>query len=150
MAALVAVMIMVSIGTFSWDSLRNLKEHPLSTNLVMVTAIRSSWQRTTGLWRTGRRAAGITVLCEQGRTLSRYQEQSEEAESHHLPRCRSGVLQLSRYVHQCFSTSKKLSTKSPSTLPKPISGISLRLQLWVGVSSSSAVKVQNRNAGGPE
>ena len=25
MAALVAVMIMVSIGTFSWDSLRNLK-----------------------------------------------------------------------------------------------------------------------------
>ena len=31
MAALVAVMIMVSIGTFSWDSLRNLKKHPLST-----------------------------------------------------------------------------------------------------------------------
>ncbi|MFO6277851.1 SulP family inorganic anion transporter, partial [Pseudomonas aeruginosa] len=29
MAALVAVMIMVSIGTFSWDSLRNLKKHPL-------------------------------------------------------------------------------------------------------------------------
>ena len=36
MAALVAVMIMVSIGTFSWDSLRNLKKHPLSTNIVMV------------------------------------------------------------------------------------------------------------------
>ncbi|MBN0726920.1 SulP family inorganic anion transporter, partial [Pseudomonas aeruginosa] len=33
MAALVAVMIMVSIGTFSWDSLRNLKKHPLSTNI---------------------------------------------------------------------------------------------------------------------
>ena len=28
MAALVAVMIMVAIGTFSWDSLRNLKKHP--------------------------------------------------------------------------------------------------------------------------
>lgn len=39
MAALVAVMIMVSIGTFSWDSLRNLKEHPLSTNLVMVVTV---------------------------------------------------------------------------------------------------------------
>ena len=39
MAALVAVMIMVSIGTFSWDSLRNLKEHPLSTNLVMVATV---------------------------------------------------------------------------------------------------------------
>lgn len=39
MAALVAVMIMVSIGTFSWDSLRNLKTHPLSTNIVMVTTV---------------------------------------------------------------------------------------------------------------
>jgi SulP family sulfate permease len=28
MAALVAVMIMVSIGTFSWASIRNLREHP--------------------------------------------------------------------------------------------------------------------------
>ncbi|PWW11192.1 MULTISPECIES: SulP family inorganic anion transporter [Pseudidiomarina] len=39
MAALVAVMIMVSIGTFSWDSIRNLKKHPLSTNIVMVTTV---------------------------------------------------------------------------------------------------------------
>jgi len=39
MAALVAVMIMVSIGTFSWDSLRNLKKHPLSTNIVMLTTV---------------------------------------------------------------------------------------------------------------
>lgn len=39
MAALVAVMIMVSIGTFSWDSLKNLKKHPLSTNIVMITTV---------------------------------------------------------------------------------------------------------------
>lgn len=39
MAALVAVMIMVSIGTFSWDSLRNLKKHPLSTNIVMLATV---------------------------------------------------------------------------------------------------------------
>lgn len=39
MAALVAVMIMVSIGTFSWDSLRNLKSHPLSSNVVMVMTV---------------------------------------------------------------------------------------------------------------
>ncbi len=39
MAALVAVMIMVSIGTFSWDSVRNLKKHPLSTNIVMITTV---------------------------------------------------------------------------------------------------------------
>lgn len=39
MAALVAVMIMVSIGTFSWDSLRNMKRFPLSTNIVMVATV---------------------------------------------------------------------------------------------------------------
>lgn len=39
MAALVAVMIMVSIGTFSWDSLRNLRKHPPSTSIVMLTTV---------------------------------------------------------------------------------------------------------------
>lgn len=39
MAALVAVMIMVSIGTFSWDSIRNLAKHPPSTNIVMITVV---------------------------------------------------------------------------------------------------------------
>ncbi|WP_191603367.1 SulP family inorganic anion transporter [Marinomonas algicola] len=39
MAALVAVMIMVSIGTFSWASIRDLKDHPLSTNIVMVATV---------------------------------------------------------------------------------------------------------------
>lgn len=39
MAALVAVMIMVSIGTFSWSSIRDLKSHPLSTNIVMISTV---------------------------------------------------------------------------------------------------------------
>ncbi|WP_020158588.1 SulP family inorganic anion transporter [Methylobacter marinus] len=39
MAALVSVMIMVSIGTFSWRSIVNLKQHPLSTNIVMVATV---------------------------------------------------------------------------------------------------------------
>ncbi|HED30237.1 MAG TPA: SulP family inorganic anion transporter [Prosthecochloris aestuarii] len=39
MAALVAVMIMVSIGTFSWDSLTRLKTYPVSTNIVMVATV---------------------------------------------------------------------------------------------------------------
>lgn len=39
MAALVAVMIMVSIGTFSWTSIKNMKRHPLSTNIVMITTV---------------------------------------------------------------------------------------------------------------
>ncbi|MFP4647986.1 MAG: SulP family inorganic anion transporter [Halorhodospira sp.] len=39
MAALVAVMIMVAVGTFSWKSLRDMKDHPLSTNIVMVSTV---------------------------------------------------------------------------------------------------------------
>jgi len=39
MAALVAVMIMVSIGTFSWESLRNIKVYPMSSSLVMISTV---------------------------------------------------------------------------------------------------------------
>ncbi|WP_419782779.1 SulP family inorganic anion transporter [Malaciobacter marinus] len=39
MAALVAVMIMVSIGTFDWGSIKNLKTLPLSTNIVMIVTV---------------------------------------------------------------------------------------------------------------
>ncbi|WNK19558.1 SulP family inorganic anion transporter [Halomonas piscis] len=39
MAALVAVMIMVSVGTFSWESIRDLKKHPMSTNMVMLATV---------------------------------------------------------------------------------------------------------------
>jgi len=39
MAALVAVMIMVSIGTFSWQSITDLKKHPISTNIVMIATV---------------------------------------------------------------------------------------------------------------
>lgn len=39
MAALVAVMIMVSIGTFSWASLRHLRTHPASSSVVMLATV---------------------------------------------------------------------------------------------------------------
>ncbi len=39
MAALVAVMIMVSIGTFNWASIKGLKTLPLSTNVVMLSTV---------------------------------------------------------------------------------------------------------------
>jgi len=39
MAALVAVMIMVSIGTFSWASIRNLRAHPGSSSVVMLSTV---------------------------------------------------------------------------------------------------------------
>lgn len=39
MAALVAVMIMVAISTFSWQSIADLKHHPLPTNIVMLSTM---------------------------------------------------------------------------------------------------------------
>ena len=39
MAALVAVMIMVSIGTFSWASVKELKTNPKSASIVMIATV---------------------------------------------------------------------------------------------------------------
>jgi len=39
MAALVAVMIMVAIGTFSWESIRNLRKNPASSSIVMTSTV---------------------------------------------------------------------------------------------------------------
>jgi len=36
---LVAVMIMVSIGTFNWASFKNLREHPKSSSVVMLATV---------------------------------------------------------------------------------------------------------------
>ena len=39
MAALVAIMIMVSIGTFSWSSITALRTHPTSSSVVMLATV---------------------------------------------------------------------------------------------------------------
>lgn len=39
MPSLVAVMIMVSIGTFSWKSIRDLRTHPWQSSVVMVVTV---------------------------------------------------------------------------------------------------------------
>ncbi|MDH3461677.1 MAG: SulP family inorganic anion transporter, partial [Burkholderiaceae bacterium] len=39
MAALVAVMLMVSIGTFNWDSIRKLRQYPPSSSIVMLATV---------------------------------------------------------------------------------------------------------------
>ena len=39
MAALVAVMIMVSIGTFSWSSIKDLRIHHRTSSVVMITTV---------------------------------------------------------------------------------------------------------------
>ncbi|OAJ92014.1 SulP family inorganic anion transporter [Vibrio bivalvicida] len=59
MAALVSVMIMVSIGTFSWRSITELKDHTLPTNITMIVTV------ATVVW-THNLAIGVLV----GVTLS--------------------------------------------------------------------------------
>ncbi len=39
MPALVAVMVMVSIGTFSWNSIANLRRHPPTSSVVMLVTV---------------------------------------------------------------------------------------------------------------
>ena len=39
MPALVAIMIMVSVGTFDWQSIRNLRDHPRSSSMVMLSTV---------------------------------------------------------------------------------------------------------------
>lgn len=39
MAALVAVMIMVAIGTFSWSSIKDLRTNPKSSSIVMISTV---------------------------------------------------------------------------------------------------------------
>ena len=54
MPALVAIMIMVSIGTFSWSSIKNLAVHPRSSSIVMLATV------VTVVW-THNLAIGVLV-----------------------------------------------------------------------------------------
>ncbi len=54
MPALVAIMIMVSIGTFSWSSITNLAVHPRSSSIVMLATV------ATVVW-THNLAIGVLV-----------------------------------------------------------------------------------------
>lgn len=54
MPALVAIMVMVSIGTFNWGSFRTLRSHPASSSVVMVATV------VTVVW-THNLAIGVLV-----------------------------------------------------------------------------------------
>jgi SulP family sulfate permease len=54
MPALVAIMIMVSVGTFSWSSIGNLRTHPRSSSIVMLATV------ATVVW-THNLAIGVLV-----------------------------------------------------------------------------------------
>jgi sulfate permease, SulP family len=82
MPALVAIMIMVSIGTFSWRSVKNLRDHPKSSSFVMVATVATvifSHNLAIGVgvgvllsgiffaWRVSRNFAVTTMTSEDGR-----------------------------------------------------------------------------------
>lgn len=54
MPALVSIMIMVSIGTFSWSSIKSLRTHPRSSSIVMLATV------ATVVW-THNLAIGVLV-----------------------------------------------------------------------------------------
>lgn len=54
MPALVAIMVMVSVGTFSWSSIKNLSVHPRSSSIVMIATV------VTVVW-THNLAIGVLV-----------------------------------------------------------------------------------------
>ena len=54
MPALVAIMIMVSVGTFSWSSIKNLRTHPRSSSIVMLATV-------TGVVATHNLAIGVLI-----------------------------------------------------------------------------------------
>lgn len=82
MPALVAIMIMVSIGTFSWRSVKNLRDHPKSSSFVMIATVATvifSHNLAIGVgvgvllsgiffaWRVSRNFAVNTTASEDGR-----------------------------------------------------------------------------------
>ena len=80
MAALVAVMVMVSIGTFNWGSIRNLRAHPPSSSVVMVATVVvtvATHDLAKGVF-VGVLLSGIFFAHKVGRVL-RVDRSSEEA-----------------------------------------------------------------------
>tara|TARA_R110000823_G_scaffold171736_7_gene304154 strand:+ start:29465 stop:30952 length:1488 start_codon:yes stop_codon:yes gene_type:complete len=85
MAALVAVMIMVSIGTFSWESVRNLRKHPLSSNVVMlatVVVVVATHNLAIGVF-VGVLLAALFFANKIGRFMVVKNEQMEEGHRHY-------------------------------------------------------------------
>ncbi|MCW0413829.1 SulP family inorganic anion transporter [Xanthomonas sacchari] len=88
MAALVAVMIMVSVGTFSWRSLAQLRTHPTSSSVVMLGTVAVT-VATHDLARgvlTGVLLSALFFARKVGRMLDI--ERSEDADGGHTYRIR--------------------------------------------------------------
>ncbi|MBL0419981.1 SulP family inorganic anion transporter [Ramlibacter sp. AW1] len=85
MAALVAVMIMVSIGTFNWSSIRNLRDHPRSSSVVMLATVAvtvATHDLAKGVL-TGVLLSGFFFAHKVGQILSVRSQVSDDGRSRH-------------------------------------------------------------------
>jgi SulP family sulfate permease len=83
MAALVAVMIMVSISTFNWSSIRNLRSHPLSSSVVMLATVATvvlTHDLSIGVL-TGVILSGVFFAAKVARLLGIVTERSEDGQT---------------------------------------------------------------------
>jgi len=82
MAALVAVMIMVSISTFNWSSITSLRSHPLSSSVVMlatVVIVVATGDLSMGVL-TGVILSGVFFAAKVARLLGVVTDLSEDAQ----------------------------------------------------------------------
>jgi sulfate permease, SulP family len=102
MAALVAVMIMVSIGTFNWASVKSLKDHPKSSGVVMIATVVvtvATHDLAKGVL-TGVLLSGFFFAHKVGQILRIRRNRCRRADTY-LPGAGAGVLCLGRPLYQC-------------------------------------------------
>ena len=147
MAALVAIMIMVSIGTFSWSSIRNLRDHPRSSSIVMLATV-------FFVVYTHNLAIGVLVgvllsgLFFAWKIAQLFRVRSEiTADGTHRTYYHRGpaVLRLGRGFHGSLRFQGSPRHMSPSTSAAPISGTFPRLPRWTWPCSSSAARAPRSN-----
>src|SRR5690606_3420679 len=104
MAALVAVMIMVSIGTFSWESLRNLRTHPPSSSIVMVATVAVvvvTHDLAQGVF-VGVLLSAVFFANKVGRLMHVESRTMDEGRTHHYTVTGQVFFASSDKFHSCF------------------------------------------------
>jgi SulP family sulfate permease len=139
MAALVAVMIMVSIGTLNWASLRTLLTHPKQSSFAMLTTVVvvvTTHDLAKGVL-AGVLLSTIFFAMKVERIFEVVSELRDEGRTR-VYRVSGQVFFASAEAFVGRSTSRMTSTGSRSTSSAPTSGTSRPSAPWTRSSSSSA------------
>ncbi len=137
MAALVAVMIMVAISTFSWHSIAEMRKHSLSTNLIMLSTVISvvaTHNLAIGV------LVGVLLACvfyvNQSRTLMKVSDEVIVDNDHTIHKVHGQIFSLPPIVSLiCLILIMRRDT-SQLIYPMRIFGISQQYQLWIKPSLS--------------